>query len=297
MRDTKLTYVERYGHLAGINKTFSGVKPEEYDAVYCAGGREYIRTDERTQSIVKHFHDAKKPIFTICHRVQILVAVDGVVRGKKVAALGACEPEVKLAGGTYIDVKPTDAYVDGTMVSAKGWTGLAAFMRECLEVLGTEIRHGATAAGRRPPPFCPAADKTLAHEWGGVFMRATMKGLLAGITMTPASGTAAYSSQIQSFGSGNKQRRGQPLATGSGRKSVSCPNGKQALTAESSANNTRLSVALVVQGQRHSSRFGQHRAPSICRARATHIVKFRSISRRHEVANGREALCGYRRLN
>jgi hypothetical protein len=29
------------------------------------------------------------------------------------------------------------------MVSAKGWTGLAAFMRECLKVLGTEIRHGA----------------------------------------------------------------------------------------------------------------------------------------------------------
>jgi protease I len=31
--------------------------------------------------------------------------------------------------------------VDGTMVSAKGWTALAAFIRECLKVLGTEIRH------------------------------------------------------------------------------------------------------------------------------------------------------------
>ena len=46
-----------------------------------------------------------------------------------------------LAGGTYIDLSPTDAYVDGTMVSAKGWTALAAFIRECLKVLGTEIRH------------------------------------------------------------------------------------------------------------------------------------------------------------
>ena len=53
------TYIERYGHLADINKTFSEVKPEEYDAVYCAGGRgpEYIRTDKRIQAIVKHFHD------------------------------------------------------------------------------------------------------------------------------------------------------------------------------------------------------------------------------------------------
>ena len=116
---------------------------EDYDAVYCAGGRgpEYIRTDKRIQAIVRHFHETEKPIFTICHGVQILVAVDGVIRGKKVAALGACEPEVILAGGTYIDVKPHEAYVDGTMVSAKGWTGLGAFMRECLKVLGTEIRH------------------------------------------------------------------------------------------------------------------------------------------------------------
>ncbi|CAM3918933.1 Protein/nucleotide deglycase, PfpI/YajL/DJ-1 family (repair of methylglyoxal-glycated proteins and nucleic acids) [Bordetella tumbae] len=137
------TYIERFGHLAEINKTFSEVNVEEYDAVYCAGGRgpEYIRTDKRIQAMVRHFHEAKKPIFTICHGVQILVAVEGVIRGKKVAALGACEPEVILAGGTYIDVKPHEAYVDGTMVSAKGWTGLAAFMRECMKVLGTNITH------------------------------------------------------------------------------------------------------------------------------------------------------------
>lgn len=137
------TYIERFGHLVEINKTFSEVRVEEYDAVYCAGGRgpEYIRTDKRIQAMVRHFHEAKKPIFTICHGVQILVAVEGVVRGKKVAALGACEPEVILAGGTYIDVKPHEAYVDGTMVSAKGWTGLAAFMRECMKVLGTNITH------------------------------------------------------------------------------------------------------------------------------------------------------------
>ena len=74
-------------------------------------------------------------------RLMRAMGLQGVVRGKKVGALGACEPEVILAGGTYIDLSPTQAYVDGTMVSAKGWTALAAFMRECLKVLGTEIRH------------------------------------------------------------------------------------------------------------------------------------------------------------
>lgn len=137
------TYTEKLGHYADINKTFSDVRVEEYDAVYAAGGRgpEYIRTDKRIHDMVRHFHDTGKPIFTICHGVQILMAVPGVLEGRKVAGLGACEPEVTAVGGTYIDVKPTEAYVDGNMVSAKGWTGLAAFMRECLNVLGTKITH------------------------------------------------------------------------------------------------------------------------------------------------------------
>jgi protease I len=156
------------GHYFTINKTFSEVRLEEYDAVYCAGGRgpEYIRTDPRIQDMVRHFHEAEKPIFTICHGVQILIAVDGVVRGKKVAALGACAPEVALAGGTYVDLDPTEAYVDGTMVSAKGWTALAAFIRECLRVLGR--RYGTARswarAGRRSR-WRPSAD---AAGGGGV---------------------------------------------------------------------------------------------------------------------------------
>ena len=48
---------------------------------------------------------------------------------------------VQISGASSIDLSPTDAYVDGTMVSAKGWTALAAFIRECLKVLGTEILH------------------------------------------------------------------------------------------------------------------------------------------------------------
>lgn len=139
------TYTEKLGHYADINKTFSEAEKEldSYDAVYAAGGRgpEYIRTDPRVQAIVKHFHDTGKPIFTICHGVQILMAVPGVLKGRKVAGLGACQPEVVAVGGTYIDVEPTEAYVDGNMVSAKGWTGLAAFMRECMKVLGTKITH------------------------------------------------------------------------------------------------------------------------------------------------------------
>ncbi len=137
------TYTEKPGHFFRLNKSFAEVDTKDYDAVYVAGGRgpEYIRIYPRVQAIIREFHEAAKPIFTICHGAQVLVAVDGVVRGKRVAALEYCEPEVRLAGGTYVDVPPEGAISDGNLVSAKGWPGLAAFIRECLKVLGTEIRH------------------------------------------------------------------------------------------------------------------------------------------------------------
>ena len=48
------TYTEKLGHNFTIKKSFSAVKPADYDAVYIAGGRgpEYIRIDKRVQAIV-----------------------------------------------------------------------------------------------------------------------------------------------------------------------------------------------------------------------------------------------------
>ncbi|HET7715423.1 MAG TPA: DJ-1/PfpI family protein [Bauldia sp.] len=151
------TYTEKLGHIHHVTKTFSKVDPADYDAVYIAGGRgpEYIRIDKRVQSILRHFHEHDKPIFTICHGVQVLMAVPESIRGKRVAGLQYCEPEVTAVGGVYVDVPPTGAHVDGKLVSAKGWTGLAAFMRECLKVLGTEIHHG-DVKGTKPAKATPS---------------------------------------------------------------------------------------------------------------------------------------------
>src|SRR6202453_2462745 len=75
------TYTEKPGHLQTLNATFAEVDPSKYDAVYVAGGRgpEYIRIDKKVQKIIREFHAAEKPIFTICHGAQVLMAVDGVL--------------------------------------------------------------------------------------------------------------------------------------------------------------------------------------------------------------------------
>jgi protease I len=163
------TYTEKPGHNHHVTKTFSKVDPAKYDAVYVAGGRgpEYIRIDKRVQKIIRAFHQADKPIFTICHGVQVLMAVDGVITGKEVAALQYCEPEVRVAGGIYIDVPPKGAHVDGKLVSAKGWTGLAAFIRECLVVLGTTVTHGEVKTTAKTPAKIKGAGGSHARKNSG----------------------------------------------------------------------------------------------------------------------------------
>lgn len=138
-----MTWTEHKGHAIEVTQDFDTTKTDGYDSVYIAGGRgpEYIRTYERVREIVREFHRDDKPIAAICHGVQVLVAVPEVIKGKRVAGLFTTRPEVELTGATYVPIGGKDALRDGNLVTAEGWTALAAFIREYLAVLGTEIVH------------------------------------------------------------------------------------------------------------------------------------------------------------
>ncbi len=142
-RDGVMTWIEHTGHGVEVTQDFDTVDTADYDSVYIAGGRgpEYIRTYSRVREIVREFHRDDKPIAAICHGLQVLVAVPEVIAGKRVSGLFTTEPEVALTDATYVPIGPTAALRDGNMVTAEGWTALAAFIREYLAVLGTEIVH------------------------------------------------------------------------------------------------------------------------------------------------------------
>ncbi len=144
------TYSEKRGHNFRLNASFADVRPEEYDALVIAGGRapEYIRLDETVIRAVRHFFDADKPVAAICHGAQVLTAAD-VVRGRRVSAYPAVGPEVRLAGGEYVDVPMDQAVTDGNLVTAPAWPAHPAWIAQFLEVLGTRIVHDAVAAAAR----------------------------------------------------------------------------------------------------------------------------------------------------
>jgi protease I len=134
------TYSEKPGHNFTLNATFSDIKAEAYDALVIPGGRapEYIRLNADVLKMVRHFWEAKKPIAAICHGAQLLAAA-GALQGRSCTAYPAVAPEVKSAGGTWVDVPVDKAYVDGNLVTAPAWPAHPEWLAKFLGVLGTKI--------------------------------------------------------------------------------------------------------------------------------------------------------------
>lgn len=134
------TYSEKQGHNFTLNASFDDVRPEDYDALIIPGGRapEYIRLNEAVLAVVRHFAATDKPIAAVCHGAQVLAAA-GVLGGKGCTAYPAVAPEVKAAGGKWIEVAMDQAYVDGNLVTAPAWPAHPSWLAAFLKILGTRI--------------------------------------------------------------------------------------------------------------------------------------------------------------
>ncbi|AJC16398.1 MULTISPECIES: DJ-1/PfpI family protein [Pandoraea] len=134
------TYSEKRGHDFTLNATFDGLSPADFDALVIPGGRapEYLRLNEQVLAAVRHFAENDKPIAAICHGAQLLAAA-GVIEGRECSAYPACAPEVRLAGGKYMEIAIDDAHTDGKLVTAPAWPAHPAWIAQFLAVLGTKI--------------------------------------------------------------------------------------------------------------------------------------------------------------
>ncbi len=134
------TYSEKPGHNFALNAAFDEVKAEDYDALVIPGGRapEYIRLNDRVLDIVRHFAEANKPIAAICHGAQVLAAA-GVLEGRECSAYPAVGPDVREAGGEYVDIPVDQAHVEGNLVTAPAWPAHPDWLAKFLDLLGTKI--------------------------------------------------------------------------------------------------------------------------------------------------------------
>ena len=131
----------------------------------------------------RHFHEADKPIFTICHGVQILIAVDGVVKGKRVAALHYCEPE-ECAGRRHLCRRrgsPTPAST-ASWSPAQGLAGAGRLHARVPE--GAGDRDQPPVRWPRPGLAPPAAAASLAAASGMTTEPRVARGTVTELTLT-----------------------------------------------------------------------------------------------------------------
>ena len=134
------TYSEKPGHQFALNFDFAKVDAKDYDALLVPGGRspEYLRLNERVLELVREFGRDDKPIAAVCHGPQLL-AETGVLKGKSLSAYPACAPEVRLAGGEYVEIGMDEVHTDGKLVTGPAWPAHPAWLAAFLKVLGTQI--------------------------------------------------------------------------------------------------------------------------------------------------------------
>jgi protease I len=136
------TYSEKPGHQFAITADFDAVQVDDYDGLVIPGGRapEYLRLNQRVLAIVRHFAQQAKPIASICHGQQILVAA-GVLRGVTCTAYPALQPDIEMAGGCWHPVSDTfaNAYTHEKLVTAPAWPAHPEWMRQFLTLLGSQL--------------------------------------------------------------------------------------------------------------------------------------------------------------
>jgi len=126
-------YTEKPGYLIQADIAYKDVKPADYDGFLIPGGRgpEEMRQIDDVLKITRYFLDKKLPLGSMCHGPQVIWAA-GSVKGRKMTCYYAIQPDLELAGATFVD---EGAVVDGAMVSSRGWPDLPEFMPAFLDVL------------------------------------------------------------------------------------------------------------------------------------------------------------------
>lgn len=127
------TYVEKPGYRIDADIAIAKVSGKDYTAMMLIGGRapEFLRYDKKLLKLVREFDKQGKPMFSICHGIQIL-AEAGVLPGKKVTCYRNVRSEATVAGARWID---RQSVRDGNLVSAQTWESHADFYRDIFKCL------------------------------------------------------------------------------------------------------------------------------------------------------------------
>ena len=125
------------GETFTVEKTFSDVSVEDYDALIVPGGTvgaDNLRANQEAVQFVHGFFEQEKPVGVICHGPWTLVEAD-VVRGRTLTSYPSLQTDIRNAGGEWVD---EEVVTDQGLVTSRNPDDLPAFCSKLVE----EIAEG-----------------------------------------------------------------------------------------------------------------------------------------------------------
>jgi protease I len=131
------------GETFTVEKTFSDVSPDDYDALIVPGGTvgaDTLRGSEEAVNFVRGFFEQEKPVAVICHGPWTLVEAD-VVKGRTLTSYPTLQTDIRNAGGNWVD---QEVVTDQGLVTSRNPDDLPAFCEKLVEEIA-EGKHAEQA--------------------------------------------------------------------------------------------------------------------------------------------------------
>jgi protease I len=127
-----------WGQKVTADLALDDASPLDYDGLLLPGGvinSDALRQEEQAREFARHFFEAGKPVFAICHGAQILIDA-GLVEGRHMTSYAALEKDLRNAGADWED---SEVVVDSGFVTSRKPADLPAFCAKMCEELAEGI--------------------------------------------------------------------------------------------------------------------------------------------------------------